>query len=257
MMQQERRNDIVFKIRKSRIVKVNDLMDEYHVSIETIRRDLEFLETEGHLRRVYGGAVLNDFYRPEQALSQREQANNPQKQAIGKLAADFVEDEDIIYIDSGTTTMELTKCLGAKRNLTVITNALLIAQEALISNRDCRVIMLGGELRRNELATSGASTMAELSNLYMTKAFLSAGGISLKSGITDYDLHEAESRRLVPQRAQKIFMLVDYSKFGITTMNYIMPIEEISVLITDWNVPESVLEPYRSKGVEIFAAQPA
>ncbi|MDR2608880.1 MAG: DeoR/GlpR family DNA-binding transcription regulator [Treponema sp.] len=255
-MQQERRNDIVFKIRKSRIVKVNDLMDEYHVSIETIRRDLEFLESEGYLRRVYGGAVLNDFYRPEQALSQREQTNYLQKQAIGKLAVDFIEDGDTIYIDSGTTTIELTKHLGEKRNLTIITNALLIAREAMISNYDCRVIMLGGELRRNELATSGTGTTADLNNFYMTKAFLSAGGISLKSGVTEYDLHDAENRRLIPRRAEKIIMLADYSKFGITTMNYIMPIEDISVLITDWNVPESVLEPYRSRGIEIHVAQP-
>jgi DeoR/GlpR family transcriptional regulator of sugar metabolism len=256
-MQQERRNDIVFKIRKSRIVKVNDLMDEYHVSIETIRRDLEFLESEGYLKRVYGGAVLNNFYRTEQILSQREQTNYLEKQAIGERAADFVEDGDTIFIDSGTTTMEFTKRLGVKRNLTIITNALLIAQEAMLSNHDCRVIMLGGELRRNELATSGTSAMAALGNFYMAKAFLSAGGISPKSGVTDYDLHEAESRRLALQRAEKIFMLVDYSKFGITTMNYIMPIEGISVLVTDWNVPESVLEPFRSRGIEICVAKPA
>jgi DeoR family transcriptional regulator of aga operon/DeoR family fructose operon transcriptional repressor len=255
-MQQERRNDIVFKIRKSRIVKVNDLMNEYHVSIETIRRDLEFLESEGHLRRVYGGAVLNDFYRTEQALSQRKQTNYLQKQVIGKLAVDFIEDGDTIYIDSGSTAMELAKHLGAKRNLTIITNALFIAQEAMLASYDCRVIMLGGELRRNELATSGTITVAALSNFYMAKAFLSAGGISLESGVTDYDLHEAENRRFVLQRAQKIFMLVDYSKFGVTTMNYIMPIEGISVLITDWNVPETMLEPYRSRGIETYVAQP-
>jgi DeoR family transcriptional regulator of aga operon/DeoR family fructose operon transcriptional repressor len=255
-MQQERRNDIVFKIRKSRIVKVNDLMNEYHVSIETIRRDLEFLESEGHLRRVYGGAVLNDYYRTEQALSQREQTNYSQKQIIGKFAVDFVDDGDTIYIDSGSTTMELVKQLGAKRNLTIITNALLIAREAMLSNYDCRVILLGGELRRNELATSGGITIADLGNFYMAKAFLSSGGISIESGVTDYDLHEAEHRRFVLQRTQKIFMLVDYSKFGITTMNYIMPVEDISVLITDWGVPEGVLEAYRAKGIEIYVAQP-
>jgi DeoR/GlpR family transcriptional regulator of sugar metabolism len=256
MMQQERRKDIVSRIRKARIVKVNDLMNDYHVSIETVRRDLEFLESEGHLKRVYGGAVLHDFYRIEQSLSQREQINYLQKQAIGRMAADFVEDGDTIFIDSGSTTIELARSLGSKKNLTIITPALLIARDATLSNYDCRVILLGGELRHDELATSGAITEADLRNFYMVKAFLSAGGITLETGVTDYDFHEASTRRFVIQRTEKVFMLVDYSKFGITTMNHVMDTDRISVLITDWTTPADTLDAFRAKGIEVCIAPP-
>jgi DeoR family transcriptional regulator of aga operon/DeoR family fructose operon transcriptional repressor len=252
-MQHERRNDILSEIRKLRTVKVSDLMAEYKVSIETIRKDLEYLEEKGQVTRVYGGAVLRGFYGDEPEYESREILNYPQKQAIGKKAAEFVNDGDVLFVDLGTTPMELAKQLRFKKKLTVITNAAYTALELIRNRGDCKVIFLGGELRRKEFAVSGMITEQNLCNFYATKTIISIGGVSRENGISDYNLHEAGIRRLMIEHSSEVIGLADYTKFGVTAMNYICPLEKLSVLVTDWTIPPKVLDDYRSRGINIVA----
>jgi DeoR family transcriptional regulator of aga operon/DeoR family fructose operon transcriptional repressor len=253
-MQHERRSNIVSKIRKLRVLKVNDLMREYQVSIETIRRDLEFLEQQGQLHRVYGGAILNSFYGVEEQYENREQINFPHKQAIGKRAASFISDGDTLFVDSGTTVMEFVRNLGNKKNLTVITCSLFAAQALASDSQDCRVILLGGELRRDELVVSGSLSTANLQNFFASKTVIGMGGITPERGITDFNFQEAGIRRLMIERANMVIGLADYSKFGVTVMNHICPVEKLNMLFTDWTTPDAVLDTYRSRGIEVYTA---
>jgi DeoR family transcriptional regulator of aga operon/DeoR family fructose operon transcriptional repressor len=254
IMQHERRNDILVKIRKLRTVKVSDLMDEYQVSIETIRKDLEYLEKKGQITRVYGGAILHGFYGDEPEYESREILNYPEKQAIGKKAAEFINDGDVLFMDLGTTPMELAKQLRFKKNLTVITNAALTAMELLRNGSNCKVIFLGGELRKEEFASSGLITEQILKNFYATKTIISIGGISQEHGISDYHLNEACIRRLMIEQSNEVIGLADYTKFGVIAMNHICPLKKLSVLVSDWSVPVKVLEEYRSLGINIVTA---
>jgi DeoR family transcriptional regulator of aga operon/DeoR family fructose operon transcriptional repressor len=253
-MQHERRNDILSKIRKQRTLKVADLIDEYQVSIETIRRDLEYLEKKGQLQRVYGGAVLRGFYGDEPEYESREIINYTQKQAIGKKTVEFIDDGDVLFFDLGTTPMEVAKQLRFKKNLTVITNATLTAQELIRNNPGCRVILLGGELRQSELAVSGAIAESNLKNFYAVKAIISIGGITVETGVTDFNFHEASVRRIMVERASQVIGVTDYSKFGVIAMNHICPIEKLNILVTDWNIPPHVLGEYRALGINICTA---
>jgi DeoR/GlpR family transcriptional regulator of sugar metabolism len=253
-MQHERRNDILSKIRKMRTIKVSNLMAEYKVSIETIRKDLEYREEKGQITRVYGGAILRGFYGDEPEYESREILNYPQKQAIGKKAAELINDGDVLFIDLGTTPMELAKQLRFKQNLTVITNAALTALELIHNGSNCKVILLGGELRKEEFATSGLVTEQSLNMLYATKTIISIGGISQENGVSDYNLNEAGVRRLMIDRSSEVIGLADYTKFGVIAMNHICPVEKLSALVTDWSIPPKVLEEYRSRGINIVAA---
>jgi DeoR family transcriptional regulator of aga operon/DeoR family fructose operon transcriptional repressor len=253
-MQYDRRYEILSKIRKLRTVKVSDLMEEHNVSIETIRKDLECLEERGQITRVYGGAVLRGFYGDEPEYESREILNYPQKQAIGKKAAEFINDGDVIFIDLGTTPMELAKQLRFKKRLTVITNAALTALELLRNGSDCKVILLGGEFRKEEFSSSGVITEATLQNLYATKTIISVGGISRENGVSDYNLPEAAVRRLMIARSSEVIGLADYTKFGVIAMNHICPVEKLSVLVTDWTIPPKILEEFRAEGINIVAA---
>jgi DeoR family transcriptional regulator of aga operon/DeoR family fructose operon transcriptional repressor len=254
-MLHERRNEIITKIRKQRTIKVSDLMDEYKVSIETIRRDLEYLEKQGYLRRVYGGAVLHGFYGEEPEYKNREIINYPQKQAIGVKAAEFINDGDTLFVDVGTTTLEVVKHLGGKKNLTVITNATLVAHE-LIHHEGCRVILLGGELRRGELSVSGSISDANIKNFFATKTLLGIGGITAETGVTDYYMQEVSTRRIMLEHSDEVIAVADYSKFGVIAMNYVCPVEKIHTLITDWTTPPKVLAEYRSRGIVVHTAPP-
>jgi DeoR family transcriptional regulator of aga operon/DeoR family fructose operon transcriptional repressor len=254
-MLHQRRSEIIAKVREQRTVKVSDLMQEFHVSIETIRRDMEYLEKKGYLRRVYGGAVLHGLYGEEPEYHNREIANYPQKQAIGKKTAEFINDGDTLFIDVGTTTMEVAKYLRGKKNLTVITNATLIAHE-LIQHEDCRVILLGGEIRRGELSVSGDISDTNIKNFYATKTLLGIGGIALEAGITDYHVQEASTRRIMIEHSNEVIGVADYSKFGVIAMNHVCPIEKIHILVTDWTTPAKVIADYRARGLTVHIAPP-
>jgi DeoR/GlpR family transcriptional regulator of sugar metabolism len=258
-MQHERRNDIVEKIRKFKTVKVQDLMSEYHVSIETIRRDLEFLEELGHLQRVYGGAVAQGYYsRTEPEHKDREMTNSREKKAIGKKAASLISNGDSIFIDYGTTTIEMVRQLGDKKNLTILTNAVMVAQELTLIAQNTsgwKIILLGGEIRENELTVSGALTDSNLKNFYVAKTVIGIGGIDLEAGVTNYYFQEASTHRLAIERANTVIGLADYRKFGVTTLNQICPADKLDILVTDWMVPEAVLDQYRGLGISVYAAQ--
>ena len=249
----KRRNEIIEKIRTHRMVKVSDLVNEYQVSIETIRRDLEYLESLGHLKRVYGGAVINGLYGQEPVFSQREVVNHEEKRAIGIKAAELINDGDTLFIEVGTTLLEVARNLLDKKGLTVITNTTLISNEMVKSN-DCRVILLGGELRQGELSVSGHLCDENLSNFYADTLIMGVGGVSLQSGYTDYHVNEANTRRQMINRARKVIAVADYSKFGVTAMNFICTLSRVDVLVTDWSAPSEIVNEFRENGVTVLIA---
>jgi DeoR family transcriptional regulator of aga operon/DeoR family fructose operon transcriptional repressor len=257
-MQHERRKDIVKKIKKDQTLKVQNLVSEYQVSIETIRRDLEFLEKQGYLQRVYGGAVLHGYYSIAEAEHiQREQSNSREKQAIGKQAAALITDGDSLFIDYGTTTIEMVRPMEDRKNLTILTNGMLIAQELarFAKSGGWKIILLGGEVRENEFTVSGAMTNSNLSNFFLNKMIMGIGGINLQDGVTDYHIAEAGTRRLAIEQADTVIGLADHSKFGITALNRICPVDKLDILVTGWTVPETVLDEDRGLGITVYTAQ--
>ena len=252
-MLQKRRSEIIEKIKTQRMVKVADLVNEYQVSIETIRRDLEYLESAGYLRRVYGGAVIDGLLSQEPVYSHREVINYEEKSAIGIKTAELIEDGDTLFIDVGTTTLEVARNIKDKKDITVITNATLIANEMIKADR-CRIILLGGELRPGELSVSGHICDNNLQNFYANKLIMGVGGISLQSGYTDYHVNEANTRRCMIERAGKIIAVADYSKFGVTAMNFVCPITRVEKLITDWSVPKETIKEFRENGINVTIA---
>ena len=253
-MLQERRNEIINKVKAQRMIKVADLVNEYQVSVETIRRDLEYLESAGFLRRVYGGAVAVGLYGQEPGYSHREVANYDQKRAIGIKTAEFIEDGDTLFFDVGTTALEVARNLKDKKDLTVITNASLIAHE-MIQVPSCRVILLGGELRCGELSVSGYICDQNLNNFYANKMIMGVGGISLQNGFTDYHINESNTRRCMIERADKVIAVADYSKFGVTAMNCICPINHVEKIVTDWSVSKEILQDFRESGIELIVVE--
>ena len=249
-----RRSQIVDKITEERMVKVSDLMQKFDVSIETIRRDLEYLEKCGYLKRVYGGAVLDGLYGQEPSYEHREVINYHEKQAIAAKTAELIDDGDAIIIDVGTTTLEVAHCLGMKKNLTVITNATLVAH-SLMAHENCRVILLGGELRRGELSVSGFLCNTNLQHFHANKAIIGVGGITIDGGISDYHIEEANCRRTMISRADKVIAVADYSKFDVTALNSVCEINRIDALVTDWSTPAKTLSAYRGAGVNVLVAQ--
>ncbi len=254
MIKQERRKQILELLLQRESVQVSQLMEQFQVSIETIRRDLEELERQQQLVRVYGGAILPPGKAAEPIYRERATVNYLQKQAIGRLAADLVKDGDTIAIDLGTTTLALAKALGGKKNITVLTNSLKIAV-LLAENPDIRVIVPGGEARRGDLALSGSLTTRILSEFNTDYAFLGVGGLSIEQGITDYHMEEAMARRVMVEHTRNAVALLDHSKLGVVAMNQVCPLHALDIVITDDGADPSVLSHLEKQKLKVLIAQ--
>lgn len=253
-MLQTRRERIIELIQEDRMVKVSDLMKMFDVSIETIRRDLEFLEKEGLLTRVYGGAVLNRKKAAEPLYEQREIKNYREKSAIAKRAVELIEDGDVLGIDIGTTAREFARELLGRKRVIVLTNSMPIA-EILSEDENIRVIMLGGEVRKGEFSVSGFVAEQVMSRFNLDKYILGIGGLTVENGITDYHIEETNLRRVMLERSQKVIGLTDYSKFGVTAMNEVCPLSRLDILVTDTRADRTVIGRMHSMKTEVIQVE--
>ena len=244
MLAQERHQIIIDLINKNRVVKVQDLMSMFNVSIETVRRDLDYLESQGYIRKVYGGAVISKRLADEPSYSFREVAHLEEKKQIGKKCAELIEDGESLIIDLGTTTLEVAKNLKQKKNLTIITNAINIALE-LINIKDFRVFLAGGRLRHGDLSCSGFLANDFLKQFNVDKAIIGVGGITLEDGISDYHVEEAGTRRRMIERSNKVIAVTEYSKFGVKAFTKVCDLKDVDVLVTDWNVDNHLIKKYK------------
>lgn len=251
MLAVERRNEIIKILNKNSIIKVNELKKEFDVTKETIRRDLESLEKENKLKRVYGGAVpLKKGVEPE--YEYRKIKNLKEKKKIAAKTLQYIENGDTIIIDIGTTTLELAKLLSQKNNLFIITNSLKIALEIDLDKH--KVYILGGELRKGEFSSSGYLTQNNLKNFNVDKTIMGIGGISLEKGITDYNIEESFIRREMIKISKEIIGLADYSKFGVNALTHVCDLKEMDLIITDDNIDKKILDQYSESDIKLVIA---
>ena len=251
----DRREQILTLLKKDGSVKVVDLVKRFGVSIETIRRDLEALEEEGFLRRVYGGAVRESRRSEETLLQERMVQNAAEKERIGKAAAAFVQDGDVIGIDVGTTTLEMARALLQRDlRIIVITNSIQIAA-TLSASEKIEVILIGGRVRHGELSVGGHMLTEANMRLFQTdKLFLGVGGISDKFGITDFREEETAFRRIGIERTKEVYALADHSKFGVTAMYHVCDADRIHTVVTDAGTGRDMISALRMKGAQVVIA---
>ncbi|MFC4799109.1 DeoR/GlpR family DNA-binding transcription regulator [Neobacillus sp. GCM10023253] len=250
---EERKTTIMESLEKEEKVQVRVLANLLHVSDETIRRDLDRLEKEGYLKKVYGGAVKNKIHSWELPFDEKTTINQKEKQDICKAAADLVEDGDVIMIGNGTTPLDMIPFLADKQDITLITHSVPVMLAAMDSFKG-RVIFIGGEIERNQKYMSGPLSERMLEMLRADKAFVCAGGISIANGITDYDISGSSISRKMMDRSEEVIVLADHSKFGKTTFAYMCSITDASKIITDQSCPDEWKKIVAACGVELIVA---
>jgi len=229
---EKRKKKILEQLGREGKVEVIALAEQFQVSTETIRRDLERLDGEGRLKKVYGGAVKTRADSLELPYEEKIQLNVQEKTAIGKYAARMVNHGDTIMLGNGTTPIEMIRHLGDHRDVTIVTHstpALLLALEIFPG----RIIFVGGEMNRRQKSSEGPLAALTLNQLRVNKAFISVGGISLADGVTDFELSEASISRKMMERADETIILADSSKFGKTTFANVCSLDEVYTIVTD------------------------
>ncbi len=248
----ERRERVKQIVKSRHAVRVEDLKEELGVSTATIRRDLHELEEEGELRRVHGGAIAIDES-PIEARFEAKAATNPaQKQRIAEHAAAMVEADAKIYLDAGSTCLELAKLLAHRTDITIVTNSLPAINE--LAGAGPRLIVIGGELRALSQALVGPLSTPVLDQLYLDQAFVGTFSLSLDAGMTTTDPAEAFTKEYVLARSREAVLLVDGSKLGTRSFAKAGRLDQIDVVITDVALDEEASATFEHAGVRVLVA---
>lgn len=237
MLAEERRQDILKMMKDEHVTKTTDLAKYYDVSTATIRSDLSELAKKGHLQRIHGGAITQQWLSREPSYGEKAHLHAPEKQKIGLAAASMIEEGMAVFIGNGTTTMEIIRNLPSDRHVRIFTNALSHAAE-LASKSNVEAFVVGGFLRGVSLAMVGHLAKRVLEGTYFDLAFLGVSGVSMEYGLTIPSLEESEIAADIVHRSQHTVIVADHSKFDVLAHGQIADLSDISMLITD-KLPDS------------------
>ena len=252
MLASDRQDRILELLERDGSVKTSNLVNIMDVSLETIRRDLDFLEKQGYLQKVYGGAILKNKEGKNLTYSLRESKNTEEKREVAVLALKYINEGDTIALNGSTTNIEIARLIKDKySSLTVVTNSLLIANE-LADTKGINLILAAGIYNKTEFAFLGEITEQFLHNFSVDKSFICVGGISLKRGVTDFLIEEVLVERKMAEIAEEVFILADSTKIENNSLIKICGIENLDLIITDSKLDENILKKYLENGIKII-----
>jgi DeoR/GlpR family transcriptional regulator of sugar metabolism len=253
MLAFERHNKILDLLYENKKVTTHSLSELINVSECTVRNDLNKLEKDGLLKRIHGGAVLPQAIQQDLSFPNRKSENQSEKNCIGKKAYEFVEDGQCIIIDASSTAMSFAKYLSKTDfRITVITNGIYTAFE-LKDNSNINVILVGGVVRPKSGSIEGLLGKNLISQMNADIAFVSARGFTIEQGLTEFNIYEAELKKLLISRAQRVIAMLDFSKLEVNSISSFADLNQIDTIITDGNSQEEVLQKYREHGINVMA----
>lgn len=251
-MNRDRQNKIVEMLKEKHTIKNEDLMKKFNISIETVRRDLAYLEGQGLLERVYGGAVRKNFMNKEPDYTNRENENSFEKSAIANEAQKLICENDTVFFDIGTTLLSIARNLDTSKNITAFTSSLRCA--IALSEKGFKVIIPGGNLRSGEFSISGFIAEQSMEQFNFDKALIGVAGID-ENQITDFIPEEANLRRQIIKNARKTIVVADHTKFGNRAICNVCKTKDIDILITDEKAPHDILKKLEKKGIQVIIAK--
>lgn len=238
---------------QKRSISIQELCNAFGISVETARRDLNTLEQDGIVRRIYGGAVLVDNTGNLDVMppwDDRFTQNLKEKRAIAREILRWIPDNSIIALDSGTSTYETAKLLREKKNLTILCNDLRIAAE-LSANTDHTIYCIGGAVKKDDMITTGflATDFLEyFSHIDLT--ILSADGFNVSVGLSDHNVEMGTLKTAMIKKSSRVLAGIDHSKFSINAFYKVCDIKSLSMVITDEHAPQHSIDTLNKAGIQ-------
>ncbi len=212
-MRTDRLRDIEQYVLAREAASLESIAAAFGVSMNTVRRDIKQLVGEGRLVKVYGGVHSPQGNGALVPYQQRNVQNNEEKVDIARRAAACVEDKDIVFIDSGTTTNSLINFIPDDISITVITHSFIVMSNAL-PRENIRLISLSGELVRGTYSFCSPATSEELSNYNINKAFMASTSVSRAGDVTNSSPFEYATKKMAMEKSALAYLLIDSTKFG-------------------------------------------
>lgn len=247
MLASQRKNEILERVRRDGSIVAAQVAVEWNVSEDTIRRDLRELASEGHIQRVYGGAVLTSPAAANYA-TRTSVATGP-KAEVARFAAAMIKPGQTVFLDGGTTAAAICRALPANLEITVVTHSPTVAIE-LVDRPAVSVLLIGGTLYRHSLVTVGAIAAEYVNALSVDLFFMGVSGIHPLHGLTTGDAEEAAIKRSICRRAADTFVLASSEKLGSASPHRVVAFDEVTAAITDETNPRT-LNALRRAGLPI------
>lgn len=252
MFANERYGEILQMLEKTGSVTVSELAHKFRVSIETVRRDLFYLEKKNLLQRVHGGAIVASKMSRYKTLEKRLDENVDKKLQCAQAAMALIEENDVIFVDSGSTAVEFARVLKSHFNaLTVITHSLDVYIQ-LREARDFRLILIGGEYAPEEAANHGFLAEDMVRRLHAVQAFIFPYAISLKHGMGDQETRFIPIQRAYMENADRTVFVSDSSKFEKNCFLKLCDLEPQHIFITDADISEDIYKAYTEKNIKLY-----
>ncbi|MGL6202549.1 MAG: DeoR/GlpR family DNA-binding transcription regulator [Lachnospiraceae bacterium] len=248
--------NIVSILQTEGVVNVGELAKKFQTSEMTIRRDLNFLASQYNIQRTHGGAAIINPNNPivrtisfdEKRITHREE-----KEQIAEKAAELIKPRQRVFIDAGGTTRGIVKYIRSESKQIIVTNSLLLAQEAL-EKSNLSVIMLGGEMIPISNCASGAVTEEQIKRYQLDIAFICAAAIGTDGKLYDGYSPEARLKKSLFDLAKQVYLVADSSKFNTYDLNDFGSLNKLDGVITDKNITAEGLDLIKKHGVKVTIA---
>lgn len=258
---EERLTMIYNTIKENQKVFVSDLAEKYNISESSVRLDLAELESRNLIQRTHGGAILKNELSKNviidlDTINERTTHLQEEKEAIGKKTASLVEDGDTIMIDGGSTTKLVAKYLTDRKNLTVITNSIILIPDFLY-NPNINLYLLGGLAQQDHAVCVGYMTDEFVTRFHPQKTIMGIDGISLEKGLTAANPSVPAVltvKRKMIENADQLIIVSDHSKFDRICLMPVAPIDAMDILVTDAGAPKDVIAKIEEKGPRVIIA---
>lgn len=246
----ERQEKILDYINEKSRVSVIELSEVFQVSKVTIRADIDELAINGLVNKTHGGAVSKNIgISSEIPYEIKNQSNIKQKRKIAKVALRYITKNDVIILDSGSTTFQLIE--GLPDGITVITTDILVAVEIIKSKKDIQLIMPGGEVQKSVYTLEGIDTIHFLENLHADKVFLSCDALDFEFGVSDRSRLSAATKQAMIEASSKVILLADSSKYPVKLSSKVCSLNCLDILITD-RIKMGMREKCQDVGIEVL-----
>jgi DeoR/GlpR family transcriptional regulator of sugar metabolism len=229
-----------------------DLAQEFHISEDTIRRDLREMAAAGLLKRVYGGALPATSGAGNTLLA-RLSEKPERKDALARAAVQYFRPDMTLFIDAGSTNLAVVQAIPAGLPLTVITNAPMIAA-TLLDQPTIDVVVIGGRLDRTSGAVLGAKAIQDAANFRADLCVLGSCGLDSENGITASFYEEAEFKRFIAQQSRAVMAAVTSEKLGVPTPFAVIPLEKCASVVIEHDADPVMADMIKRAGVEPIRA---
>ena len=242
----DRERIILDRLSADGTVSVGVLARELELSEVTIRCDLKVMEEKGWINRKRGGAAPA-LHRD---ILERQRVFPEHKTAIARAAAELVRDGDVIMIEAGTTTALIARYLAGKRDIHIVTNSTLVFSYARMYPA-LQITMTGGEFRRTTESLVGPIALETISRLNVRLAFVGTDGFTLERGMTTHLMEGAEIVKAMKAHAQTTILTADSSKYGRIGFSNVLPLSEMDLILTDWDLSDQAETELKEAGINI------